>query len=629
MDLIIRWINETHIHWGIDADHRGRLGLPHFEEGSWKSGVGRLLLGYTLRGDQERLFHNILPYDDMEGSDTEVLGRLIEFLNALFSIVNELEGVRTLSEWTIFLESLLARFFAEDQENHREMQVVRAKINDLTTKQVLSGFTEPVELEVIRYHLAKELKSEELPVGFMTGSVTFCEMLPMRSIPFRVVVLMGMNNDAYPREYRPVGFDIIAHDPKPGDRSLREEDRYLFLEAILSSRECLYISYVGQSIRDNSEIPPSVLVNELLDHIDQGFRLESGETVRTLIVQRHRLQPFSSSYFAGDDRLFSYSQDDCETAKVNLNKSSVAKPFMTKPLKQTAGEYRDITITDLKRFFRNPARYLLNRCIGLYLDEGVNVPEEHEPLYELNALDRYKLKDWLTSKKMDGNDLKKYYSLVKGRGGLPPATPGHVVYEELSQLVDGFFEELKSHTCSEKLPHLDVDIRVDQFRLTGRLENIWKENLIEYECIERDKVRHHLDTWIDHIVLNCVNKPGYPRASMFVRVGAAWFFNPVEDGRLELKKLLLNYLRGMTEPLRFFPKTSMKYTERFMRNRRHDEAMKAARLDWEGSDFSRGDKDDPYYKICFGHVDPLDDSFTSIALDILEPIIKKRDKVNR
>ena len=627
MELILRWINETHIHWGIDSDHRKGIGLPAFDEGSWKAGIRRLILGYALRGNDERLFHDIVPYDDMEGNDTEVLGRFLEFLNKLFSTVRELEGGRVLSDWATFLESLLVRFFVEDQENQHEMQILRTTINDLTSQQAISGFTEPVELEVIRYYLTKELKNEELSIGFMTGSVTFCEMLPMRSIPFRMVALIGMNSNAYPREYRPVGFDLITRDPQPGDRSLRDEDRYLFLEAILSSRECLYISYVGQSIRDNSEIPPSVLVNELIDHIDQGFQSAEGEMLHNHIVQQHRLQPFSQAYFSGKGHLFSFSKEDCDAAKVSPQGTAALQPFMTKPLEKAAFEHKEITISDLKRFFRNPARYFLNHCLGIYLDEGANVPEEHEHLYQLNALEEYQLKDWLTSKKLAGNDLRGYYALVKGQGILPPATPGKVLYREVSQLVDAFSEELRFHTDSEKLLPLDVDIQIDDFRITGRLENIWKATLVEYQCVEKDRARHHLDVWIDHVILNCARKPKYPRGSIFVRIGTAWFFNPLEDARTVLQKLLSSYLKGMTEPLRFFPQTSMKYAERFVRGLGHNDALRAARSDWEGSDFSRGEMDDPYYKMCFDHVDPLDDSFASIALDVYKPLINSRDKM--
>ena len=630
MELILRWVNETHIRWGIDGAHRKRIGLPAFDEGSWKAGIRRLLLGYALRGNEERLFDDILPYDDIEGNETEVLGRFLEFLSQLFSAVDELEGERTLAEWATLLESLLARFFMEDQENQREIQMLRTRIRDLTSKQEISGFTEPVGFDVIRYYLAKGLKDEELSVGFMTGAVTFCEMLPMRSIPFRVVALIGMSSDAYPREYRPVGFDLIAHSPLPGDRSLRDEDRYLFLEAILSSRECLYISYVGQSIRDNSEIPPSVLVSELIDYVDQGFQLAEGEIPRKHIVQKHRLQPFNEAYFSGDERLFSFSSEDCDAAKVRSDReATLLQPFVTKPLTNTMVDKKELSITDLKRFFRNPARYFLNHCLGMYLDEGGIVPEEQEPLYRLNALEAFKLKDWLTSKKMAGYDPKSYFTLIRGQGILPPATPGRVMYQEVSQVVDAFAEELKTHTDSAKLPPLDIDLPIDGFRVTGRLDNIWKSTLVDYQCVEKDRARHHLDVWIDHVVLNCARKPKYPQGSIFVRIGGAWFFNPIEDAMSELKKLLAYFFKGMAEPLRFFPQASAKYAERSVRGRGHDDALQAARNDWEGSDFNRGERDDPYFKLCFDHVDPLDDTFTAIALDVFGPLIRNRDKMDK
>lgn len=626
-EFILRWVNDVRIRWGKDRVHRKQMGLPEFDEGSWKSGIDRLLLGYALRGNEEKLFHDILPYDDIEGNETEILGRFLEFLSCLFSSVDELGGNHTLAEWAVMLESLLARFFIEDPENQREMYVLRNKIRDLSTKQALSGFIEPVELETVRYYLSKELKDEELSMGFMTGAVTFCEMLPMRSIPFRIIALIGMNGDAYPREYRPVGFDLIAHDPKPGDRSLRDEDRYLFLEAMLSSRECLYISYVGQSIRDNSELPPSVLVSELIDHIEQGFSMAEGDTMRDHIVVKHRLQPFSHAYFSEEGPLFSYSDEDCETARAIADNRARQAPFISTPIKRPPVEHQDISLAELKRFFRNPAQYFLNRCLGIYLSEGPDVLEEQEPLYQLTALEEFKLKDWLTSKKMAGNNLQDYFALVKGGGVLPPATPGVVVYNEISEVVDEFAEELRSYTDSRRLSPLDVDIRVDDFRITGRLENIWESNLMEYRCVEKDRVRHHMDMWIDHVALNCVKKTHYPRISIFARIGSAWFFHPLEDARSELQKLLSYYLKGMTEPLKFFLQTSAKYGERFLRNGRHEEALQAARVDWEGSDFSRGERDDHYYKLCFRHIDPLDDTFASIAVDIFRSLHTHREKM--
>lgn len=289
---------------------------------------------------------------------------------------------------------------------------------------------------------------------------------------------------------------------------------------------------------------------------------------------------------------------------------------------------KEVSINDLKRFFRNPSRYFLNYCLGIYLDAGAVVPEEQEYLHRLNALEEYKVKDWLTSRTMAGDAPRGYFDLIKGQGILPPATPGKVAYHEISQVVESFAEELKAHTDSAKLPPLDVDLHIGDFRVTGRLENIWNSTLVDYRCVEKDRARHHLDVWIDHVVLNCARKPKYPQGSIFVRIGSAWFFNPIDDAGAELKKLLSYYFKGMTEPLRFFPQASFKYAERCARGRGDNEAIQSARIDWEGSDFSRGERDDPHYKLCFGHIDPLDDAFASIALDVFAPLIQSRDKIN-
>ena len=167
-----------------------------------------------------------------------------------------------------------------------------------------------------RYALEARLTPGEAAVGFLTGGVTFCAMLPMRSIPFKVIALVGMGSRAFPRTQRPAGFDLIASHPRPGDRSVREEDRYLFLEALLSAREKLIISYVGQSIKDNSEIPPSVVVSELIEAVEQGFTLgPRGDGILDHICIRHRLQAFSPSYFEGRPGLFSYSEENLNALK--------------------------------------------------------------------------------------------------------------------------------------------------------------------------------------------------------------------------------------------------------------------------------------------------------------------------
>ncbi|WP_051408817.1 exodeoxyribonuclease V subunit gamma [Syntrophorhabdus aromaticivorans] len=626
MDLVLRWVDETGIRWGIDGEHRARLGVPPFDENSWRAGTERLLLGYALRGDGEELFGGILPYDDMEGNETQVLGRFLEFLRQLFFCLDDLEKLRTMVEWAAMLESLLARFVSENEENQREIQLLRAQIRDLGAKQEISGFEEPFELDVIRYYLAKRFRDEELTMGFMTGAVTFCEMLPMRSIPFRVVALMGMNSSAYPREYRPVGFDLMAHDPRPGDRSLRDEDRYLFLEAILSARDYLYVSYVGQSIRDNNEMPPSVLVSELTDYIDQGFEMSDGTAAFDHVAKKHRLQPFSPVYFSGDTRLFSYSHEDCEVATIRACDKTGPGPFIIKPLPKPPMDSAEVSISELKRFYRNPARYFLNTSLGMYLGNGSVVPGKDESFEELDALQEFKLREWLTEKALTNNDPGSYYNLTRAQGVLPPATPGRAAYQEIADEAMSFAENVRPRIDGTRLPPLDIDITVDGFRITGRLDNIWPSKLVDYRCVDKDRAWHHLNVWIDHVVLNCVQKGGYPRDSIFVRIGGAWRFNPVENVHEVLNKLVFHYQRGLRKPLRFFPQSSEIYAERCAKGKGREDALKAARAAWEGSDYARGEGADPYLRLCFGHVDPIDETFETIALEIFGPLIRCRGK---
>ncbi len=178
------------------------------------------------------------------------------------------------------------------------MQTVRQVIRDLAGKQQGSGFVDDVGLEVIRAYLTQKLDTEAMGTGFIAGGVTFCAMLPMRSIPCKVIALIGMNDGTFPRQDHSPGFDLMAGEPRRGDRSRRNDDRYLFLEALLSARKTLYLSYVGQSLQDNSPMPPSVLVSELLDVIERGFESPQRNILECLIT-RHRLHPFSPHYFIG------------------------------------------------------------------------------------------------------------------------------------------------------------------------------------------------------------------------------------------------------------------------------------------------------------------------------------------
>src|SRR5438552_3304347 len=263
LEKIRCWIEQCAIRWGIDSEHRALLGLPPFSENSWRHGLDRMLLGYAMRPDARELFEGILPFDEVEGSDAGLLGNFVEFLEHLFARATDCARPRSLRDWQSDLLAAVDEFLDADETAQLELNQLRAALAELSRISAASGNEDAVSREIVVLQMERVLENASSGAGFLSGAMTFCALKPMRSIPFKVVCLLGMNDTAYPRRDHAPEFDLIAQHRRPGDRNSRADDRALFLEALLSARDGFCLSYVGQSMRDHSPLPPSVVVSEL------------------------------------------------------------------------------------------------------------------------------------------------------------------------------------------------------------------------------------------------------------------------------------------------------------------------------------------------------------------------------
>jgi exodeoxyribonuclease V gamma subunit len=451
----------------------------------------------------------------------------------------------------------------------------------------------------------------------------------MRSIPFKVIWLLGMNGDAYPRTSPPLGFDLVAHHPRRGDRSRRHDDRYLFLEALLSARERLAISYVGQSIQDNSLLPPSVVVSELQDAIEQGFELPAGD-ILDHVVTRHRLQGFSPEYFKGDHRLFSYSDDYFATAKRLVAPRRAPLPFIPARLSEPPVEWRTVDLDDLAKFFANPAKFLLTRRLGIRLDEGEEVLPEAEP-FTLTGLERYLLEARLVTKGLAGQDLRGYLAVARAAGRLPHGMAGDCTYEELRIGVERFVARTRPYLESPQPESLPLDLSLGDFKVTGRISGRYGNRLVQ-QRYARAKPQDHLRAWIAHLALGLADSP---RSSIVVGLRAegeatwvAWEYGPVENGAEVLAGLLERYWEGLQRPIPFFPRSSWTYARLVLeKGSPEGEALRKVSEAWAGDDYRRGEREDPYYHLCFRDTDPLDDEFQRLAVDVFGPLLAHQKEV--
>ncbi|ANN65155.1 exodeoxyribonuclease V subunit gamma [Bordetella bronchialis] len=429
LPLLHAWIRGANIRWGLHDAQRQALGLPSSgtpaAQNSWLFGLRRMLLGYAV-GARAANWQGIEPYDDIGGLDAALLGPLVAVIDDLEQTWLALAEPAPPRVWGERLAALLERFFQPGESaDAYTVQQLNAALREWLEVCEEGRVTEALPLSVVAEHWLSRLDEGGLSQRFFGGAVTFATLMPMRAIPFRIVCLLGMNDGEYPRIRMPMDFDLMAYDYRPGDRSRREDDRYLFLEALLSARDRLLISWIGRSVRDNTPRPPSVLVGQLRDHLAAGWRLQGpdaadaadadaaadsqtaagdarahdarahdattaampqpDEALLAALTTEHRLQPFSPAYFSGESpELFTYAREWRGGARGGGAMQALPPVVREDPL--TLRELADFVRAPVDAFFKQRLQ------VSFVLEDAAT--EDVEPFVP-DSLEQWQLQDAL------------------------------------------------------------------------------------------------------------------------------------------------------------------------------------------------------------------------------------------
>ena len=622
LPLIERWVRHANIRWGEDARSLQALGLPGQAHNTWKFGIERLLLGYAMPSHGADVFCGILAVDSVEGGETQALGNFLDFVDRTFELARNLDRRLPLGAWRSLLKAALNGFFQSDEATEPEFQKIERLLDELAGFEDSAGYVSDVGLEVVRAFLADRAEAARIGHGFLSGGVTFCAMLPMRTIPFKIVCLVGMDHDAFPREHPVLPFDLMARNPRRGDRSRRNDDKYLFLESILSARRRLYISFVGQGIQDNSPRPPSVLVSELIETLQPDGTLADGSTPAGLVTT-HRLQSFSRAYFQCGAALFSYSREDLAACSGSGTRRE-PEPFFRRALPmnpEDAARWRAVSLETLGAFFAGPARFLVQNRLGIRLEKKAVLLDESEP-FALDPLSAYRLGQTMLQHRLAGSDPMELLEVFRAAGDLPHGHVGDYLFARLSADVDGFAARVRDLLPPGALEPMNVAHDIGGFHVTGRLAGLSVQGCVQmrYAGI---KATDFLTIWLQHLLL-CLTAPGVAeRRSLLIGKGQAWALGPVAGAGRILEALLGVYWRGLQEPLPFFPESSRAFFEKRAGPAADEQqALAAARRHWLGSDFAPGESENPYHRLCFGDSDPLGDDFKRLAVVVFQPLFE-------
>ena len=425
------WLRESGVRWGRDAEHRAALALPAERRHTWADSLARLVLGYALPGGGRRTFAGVLPYDDIEGSQALALGKLCTVFEALEGAARDLAIPRPPAEWATLLIAYTDRFLLPAEDEQGDLKRIRSLLTGLGEDATLAAAHSPVGVEVIAALLTERLMGTA-PGASPTGAVTFCGIGSLRGIPFRVVCLFGLADTAFPRQAAVTECDLMAERPRLGDRARRHDDRAAFLDALLSAREVLYLSYPGHNVRDDSLLPPAIPVSELLDYLGRSVA-GGADAVRRRLVTEHRLQPWSPHYFrvevyrAKDGQaLFSYAADYAEVAKrARTDSRSAARPLFIHPLPEPGPEWRQVEIDRLIDFFSHPIRFLLRERLGIHLGAGEAELPDQEP-FQLGRLDGSRLAERLLPLCLAGTGDAGIAEIALAGSELPHGAPGRI-----------------------------------------------------------------------------------------------------------------------------------------------------------------------------------------------------------
>ena len=548
LETIKFWLREVGIRWGLSGAQRDQDGLTQFETGTYHFGLERMLLGLATGSNDP--VGSLIPYGEMEGGDAELLGRFCEFIDMIETSRSEVNKSQKLRDWSAVLHDRARSLFGtSDSADYLVLQETLAGLAD----PYASYHDKPLEFEVIRKWFEFEADATT-SIDFLRGRLTFCSMLPMRSIPFKIICLLGLNDGEFPKQDRFMPFNLLGEHYVKGDRSPRADDRYQFLEAILAARSRLYISYLGQSIRTNAQIPPSPVVAELIEALEQ----HGG----SIAVRHHPLQPFDASYFSSASELFSHDSYYCRTAQsFRASPEEVAGPWIIEEIDASTEDH--LRLSDLVDFAGNPQRFFVRHILQIKLRTEVELPEDSEP-FAIEALERYLVSQELVEVLLDDRDTDKFFAELQQKQRWPLGYPGRQQFQEFRGELEHFAIRVAKENLGMPLENLEFDSEVGSDRLSGVIGNRYEQGQLIYRYGNlggRDLLRG----WLHHLALGSAEARKGPTIMVLknatVLIGA-------DNGTIdELEGVVDLYRAGCRKPSNFFVEAAFAYCQQVIANR--------------------------------------------------------------
>ncbi len=652
LPVLERWMEGAGIRWGLNAKQRQKLELPGgLSQNTWAFGLRRLLLGYTVGNGHA--WQGIEPFDDIGGLEAGLAGPLATLLEKLEATWETFCQPTDATTWVARLRALLETFFLTDDAQESIMLTkLESGLQQMLESSREAELNDPLPLSMVQEHWLAQIDEHSLSQRFLAGAVNFATLMPMRAIPFKRVCLLGMNDGEYPRSQPPLDFDLMGSDYRPGDRSRREDDRYLFLEALLSARDQLYVSWVGRSQIDNTPLPPSVLVGQLRDHLEAGWQTENGAPLLETLTTEHPLQPFSRAYFNSPaSRLFTYAH---EWREVHAPRTPPAASH-TLPAPENAPT--SLSLGQLGSFLREPVRSFFNTRLGVYFEQEAIAELDAEP-FALDGLQNWQLQDQLIAAQRHAVDngqprmeaMHEALERFQGQGVLAMGAFGERMRAALAEPMEALFNAYEEaldawpHTLPDTMIHFEAhgltleeplgELRQDEAGHRCRLLLLSSSLISQGSGRGQYRWSHLLRPWVAHLAGNL---DGSMTTQLLSKAGHVTLA-PVdaETARQHLEIQLAAWQAGLETPLPLAPQAAFAWLSKqgtpdmAQEKGRDSDAYAAAETAYEGGRYQTGEvaqsaylsRQWPRFERLFHERTPQNEDFAGLVECLYAPLFK-------
>ncbi|WWO98002.1 MAG: exodeoxyribonuclease V subunit gamma [Candidatus Dasytiphilus stammeri] len=540
----------------------------------------------------------ILEDDKIGNLPVGIRTKIIQFLLKLKKLQLLLKKSRVLNEWKPLCQELLNDFFirCEDPDTEVVLNFIELQWQHLFSNGI-SYYPDKIPITLLIDELVNQLDQIDL-LPISRSSIHFCSLISSFYIPpVKIVCLLGMNDSLYPRILIPRALNLMRHQPQCGDCNPRDEDRYFFLETLLSAQNQFYVSYVGRSVEDNKEILPSMLVSELIDYIAQNYCLQGTQTfdvdTSAKLVREH-LQCIHTIFDI--ERFISYSQ---KNEKIKAHQTQYLK---TTKIKSVINE---INISQLLQFWQHPARAFFNMRLGVKFDWIKPIIPNIEPV--VDCFNYYKMNKKLLNLLIKGNDTR-HLLLAKSSVKLPLGAFGELLWHKQQVAMKELAQRIRQYYCPGV--NQEINFTIAGVRLHGLLSHVQSDGLVRWRPAPLN-FNDGLVLWLEHLIYCFINGAGNSR--MFGKQNTQWHFMSLStrEATAWLTHFIQGYQSGICTPLLLLPKTGGAWLKSCFNEKTlsvsydKDIQIKARQKllqTWMG-DQNRGENKDPYFKRLFRAMD--------------------------